>query len=1238
METQERNATQMRKKWILVGSSVAVIAVVAVVLILVLLGGKQASSDKSVSSEIKKSKKASVGDCVMFGTYEQDNVTSNGAEAIEWIVLDKKDGKALLLSRYALDCKPYHEEWEAITWEDCTLRSWLNDTFYTTAFSKKERGYIATTTVINDDNPEYGTEGGNNTKDKVFLLSIDEVTSYSYFSSNWDEWDVARRCQVTEYAKAQGGWAYSEAEDGYYGTTEYDGNGWWRLRSPGDSRRSAAFVSSDGSVARLGYNVDFNHYVVRPALWVDIESMEEAEVTPTPTPKPSTELSSVKKISKASVGDYVTFGTYEQDNVTSNGAEAIEWLVLDKKDGKTLLLSRYALDEKTYHDADVKIVWEYCTLRNWLNEEFFESAFSESEQKYIAETHVINKDNPRYETEGGNDTVDKVFLLSIEEVTTYFDSAPDELDPARRVQVTEYAKAQGAWTYGEREYGEYVDMPEYDDNSWWWLRSAGSSISRAAYVVYDGGVSERGELVYTNKVVRPAVWVDSEMVEESVVIPETPTEDLIREIREASVGDYVSFGNYEQDNVTENGAETIRWRVLDKQKDKVLLLSNNALDSQKYHTEMTAITWEDCSLRSWLNEEFYETAFDKSERKYIAETHVINADNPTYGTEGGNDTYDKVFLLSIGELTTYFDSESARYDKARGARITEYAKANGTWNEKWDEEYDRYGWWLSRTPGYRSTHVACVEPNGNIDLFGTVIGHDGYQCYVRPAVWIDLEPSGEEESVGMPTRVPEVTVTEIPEPTVIPEPKPTATPEPTVTEVPEPSEVLDAVREIGKASVGDYVMFGTYEQDNMTSNGAEDIEWLVLDKKDGKALLLSKYGLEAKPYNEEWGNITWEDCTLRGWLNDEFYKTAFSKREQEYIVETYVVNEDNPWYGTDGGNDTYDKVFLLSTGEVTTYFDSDPNEYDWSRRVQATEYAKVRVRSYGHIEEKGNFWWYLRTPGYENVDVAGVACLNYVDYHGFTTIDSNIVRPALWINIESAEAAEVTPTTKPSAELDSVQEISKASVGDYVTFGTYEQDNVTSNGPEDIDWIVLDKKDGKALLLSRYALDAKPYHEEWKDITWEDCTLRSWLNDTFYTTAFSKKERGYIATTTVINDDNPEYGTEGGNNTKDKVFLLSIDEVTSYSYFSSNWDEWDVARRCQVTEYAKVQGGWAYSEEEYGWYGTTEYDGNGWWWLRSPGNYGGNAALVYFDGRVDRLGNRVVGNAPVVRPALWVEY
>ena len=194
-----------------------------------------------------------IGNYVEFGTYPQ---TSGGSDAtaIEWLVLARDGNSALLISRYGLDAQPYNVEYTDITWENCTLRKWLNETFFNTAFGADERAAIQSTNVPADRNPEYDTDPGNATTDKVFLLSIDEVDRY--FSS-----DAARKCQPTAYAVENGAGAYSNSS-----------NCWWWLRSPGNYQNRAARVDIGGSVSSNGIYVDYNFDCVRPALWVNLES------------------------------------------------------------------------------------------------------------------------------------------------------------------------------------------------------------------------------------------------------------------------------------------------------------------------------------------------------------------------------------------------------------------------------------------------------------------------------------------------------------------------------------------------------------------------------------------------------------------------------------------------------------------------------------------------------------------------------------------------------------------------------------------------------------------------------------------------------------------------------------------------------------------------------------------------------------------------------------------------------
>ena len=203
-------------------------------------------------------------------------------------------------------------------------------------------------------------------------------------------------------------------------------------------------------------------------------------------------------------------------------------------------------------------------------------------------------------------------------------------------------------------------------------------------------------------------------------------------------------------------------------------------------------------------------------------------------------------------------------------------------------------------------------------------------------------------------------------------------------------------------------------------------------------------------------------------------------------------------------------------------------------------------------------------------------------------------------------------------------------VGNYVTFGEYPQ---TTAGEDmtPIEWLVLARNGNKALLISRYGLDAQPYNTDYTSVTWETCTLRTWLNGTFYNKAFSSAEQAAILTTNVDNSKNQCYSgwsTSSGNNTQDKVFLLSYAEANKY--FGVTYDNSSNTKsRVAPTAHAIAQGAWtSYSNK------TTDSTYAGWWWLRSPGTYQDYAAIVYFVGSLDF--NYVDSDSGSVRPALWV--
>ena len=201
---------------------------------------------KDVAPDLPVSVKA--GDYVRFGSFPQNK--KHDKEPIEWLVLEVKGDEALLVSRYGLVCKSYHEERADITWEDCDLRKWLNDDFLKAAFTKEEQNCIRLSEVVNADNPEFGARGGNNTRDRVFCLSLTEAERY--FRN-----DAERQCQPAELARSQDAW-----EDVRNGCC------FWWLRSPGCLQNRAALVDTAGVPGMSGSFVRNDNIVTRPALWL----------------------------------------------------------------------------------------------------------------------------------------------------------------------------------------------------------------------------------------------------------------------------------------------------------------------------------------------------------------------------------------------------------------------------------------------------------------------------------------------------------------------------------------------------------------------------------------------------------------------------------------------------------------------------------------------------------------------------------------------------------------------------------------------------------------------------------------------------------------------------------------------------------------------------------------------------------------------------------------------------------
>lgn len=297
-------------------------------------------------------------------------------------------------------------------------------------------------------------------------------------------------------------------------------------------------------------------------------------------------------------------------------------------------------------------------------------------------------------------------------------------------------------------------------------------------------------------------------------------------------------------------------------------------------------------------------------------------------------------------------------------------------------------------------------------------------------------------------------------------------------------------------------------------------------------------------------------------------------------------------------NNKYQQAVVLRENgqydEAIALFTELGNYYDAAAQVTETKYQKATNRNaFGKYDEA--YAIYVTLTGYKDVDKLLIE-------------DDNIVAAK---KVLEAREAQFT-------------------VGNYVTFGEYPQ---TTAGEDmtPIEWLVLARDGNKALLISRYWLDAQPYNTDHTSVTWETCTLRTWLNVTFYNKAFSSDEQAAILTTSVDNGKNQGYSkwsTSGGNNTEDKVFLLSYAEANKY--FGVTYDNISNTKsRVAPTAYAIAHGTWTSSSNK-----TADGTDAGWWWLRSPGNYQDFAAVVDTDGSLRNITVNYVSGS--VCPALWV--
>lgn len=404
------------------------------------------------------------------------------------------------------------------------------------------------------------------------------------------------------------------------------------------------------------------------------------------------------------------------------------------------------------------------------------------------------------------------------------------------------------------------------------------------------------------------------------------------------------FGRYETDNDTSNGTEKIDWTIVER-RDGMALLVGPGLAMKRYHETAEKVTWETCDLRQWLNGEFYDAAFSDLEKSLIVETLITNPDNPHNGTDGGNDTLDRVFLLSLDEAMYYFPNEDDRETDG-----TEAAVAQGATR-------DRYKCvsWLTRTPGRTNLYVALISSVGKANYDGHYVDlnkqYSGNQPVVRPAVWVKIDEPAPEQADTF-------------------------------------------------CQVGTQVYLGTYEQDNNIENGTEPIIWRVLQNENGKAMLISEYVLDTMKFARYLQSTSWEGSALYAWLNHDFYQSSFTDAEKNAILETETVNFGNPVSGArKGAYKVNSKVFCLSYKEANALLQGDTG-----RRAQPSPYCRAKMHSY-YLNSDGSMAWFLRTQGDSSNFILTVNKTGMINTTGVPVNDDHIgVRPVVMVDVEVLRA------------------------------------------------------------------------------------------------------------------------------------------------------------------------------------------------------------------------------------------